>query len=123
MPPLPLEDLLQLAFKRLERLLGLVSGGAREHAELTASTVYAAATNSFSFGAPKRHLRIFAEEDAYWIDSAADDADAAAKLAAAGGRGFVRGGDRLEISLAEGITRLDFLARETAGGIFITGLD
>ncbi len=121
--PIPLEDLFQLAFKRLELLLALVSGCAREHHELTVSTVYAATTNKAAFASPKKHLRIFTEEDVFWIDSAADDADAAAKLSTAGQRGFIRGGDRLEVSVTVGVTRLDFLARDTAGGVFITGLD
>lgn len=123
MPPRALEDLLQLAFDRIEGLLALVSGGAREHRELTVSTVYAAASNSAAFDSPKKHLRIFAEEDVFWVDSAADDADAAAKLVSPGQRGFIRGGDRLEVSLAAGVTRLDFLARDTAGGVFVTGLE
>jgi hypothetical protein len=123
MPARAPEDLLQLAFDRIEGLLALVSGGAREHRELTVSTVYAAATNSATFGSPKKHLRIFAEEDVFWVDSAADDADAATKLSTAGQRGFIRGGDRLEVSVAAGVTRLDFLARDTAGGVFVTGLD
>lgn len=123
MPPRAPEDLLQLAFDRIEGLLALVSGGPREHRELTVSTVYAAATNSAAFSSPKKHLRVFSEEDVFWIDSAADDADAATKLATAGERGFIRGGDRLEVSLAAGVTRLDFLARDTAGGVFVTGLE
>jgi len=123
MPPRAPEDLLQLAFDRIEGLLALVSGGARQHRELTVSTVYAAATNSTSFGSPKKHLRIFAEEDVFWVDAATDDADAGTKLSTPGERGFIRGGDRLEISLAAGVTRLDFLARDTAGGVFVTGLE
>ena len=123
MPPRAPEDLLQLAFDRIEGLLALVSGGAREHRELTVSTVYAAATNSTSFASPKKHLRIFAEEDVFWVDAATDDADAGTKLSTPGERGFIRGGDRLEISLAAGVTRLDFLARDTAGGVFVTGLE
>jgi hypothetical protein len=123
MPPRALEDLLQLAFDRIEGLLALVSGGPREHRELTVSTVYAAATNSTAFAAPKKHLRIFSEEDVFWVDSAADDADAATKLSTPGQRGFIRGGDRLEVSLAAGVTRLDFVARDTAGGVFVTGLE
>ena len=123
MPLRPMEDLLQLAFDRIEGLLAMVSGGAREHRELTVSTVYAAATNSASFGSPKKHLRIFAEEDVFWVDSAAGDADAATKLSTPGQRGFIRGGDRLEVSVAAGVTRLDFRARDTAGGVFITGLE
>ncbi len=123
MPPRAPEDLLQLAFDRIEGLLALVSGGAREHRELTVSTVYAAATNSAAFSTPQKHLRVFSEEDVFWIDSAADDTDAATKLATAGERGFIRGGDRLEVSVAVGVTRLDFLARDTAGGVFITGME
>jgi hypothetical protein len=123
MPARALEDLLQLAFDRIEGLLALVSGGAREHRELTVSTVYAAATNSTTFGSPKKHLRIFSEEDVFWVDSAAGDADAQALLSTPGQRGFIRGGDRLEVSVAEGVTRLDFLARDTAGGVFVTGLE
>ncbi len=123
MPPRAPEDLLQLAFDRIERLLALVSGGPREHRELTVSTVYAAATNSAAFSSPKKHVRVFSEEDVFWIDSAADDADAATKLSTVGQRGFIRGGDRIEVSLAAGVTRLDFLARDTAGGVFITGME
>jgi hypothetical protein len=123
MPPRAPEDLLPLAVDGIERLLALVSGGAREHRELTVSTVYDAATNSTTFGSPKKHLRIFAEEDVFWVDSAADDADASSRLSTPGERGFIRGGDRLEISVAAGVTRLDFLARDTAGGVFVTGLE
>ena len=123
MPARAPEDLLQLAFDRIEELLALVSGGAREHRELTVSTVYAAATNSASFGSPKKHLRIFTEEDVFWVDSAADDAAAASRLSTPGQRGFIRGGDRLEVSMAAGVMRLDFLARDTAGGVFVTGLE
>jgi hypothetical protein len=118
-----LEDAVQRLLQTATAIRGLVSGGAREHRELVVSTVYAAATNSAALDSPKRHLRIFAEEDVFWVDSAADDVDAATKLSTAGQRGFIRGGDRLEVSLAAGVTRLDFLARDTAGGVFVTGLE
>lgn len=118
-----LEDAVQRLLQTATGIRGLVSGGTREHRELTISTVYAAATNSAAFDSPKKHLRIFAEEDVFWVDSAADDADAAAKLVSPGQRGFIRGGDRLEVSLAAGVMRLDFLARDTAGGVFVTGLE
>ena len=65
MPPRAMEDLLQLAFDRIEGLLAMVSGGAREHRALTVSTGYAAATNSASFGSPKKHLSIFAASDSH----------------------------------------------------------
>ena len=121
--PASFEDVIQNLFKTALDILGLVSGGPREHRELTVSTVYAAVTNSTTFSSAKKHLRIFTEEDVYWVDSAADDADATSKLGAANQRGFIRAGDRLEISLKTGVTRLDFLARDTAGGVFITGFD
>jgi len=101
----------------------MVSGGSREHKELTAYTVYDPLTNSTVFNSPQKHLRIFTEEDVFWVDSAADDTDASTRLSTPGQRGFIRGGDRLEVSVSEGITRLDFLARDTAGGVFITGLE
>ena len=122
MPPRPLEDLLPHAVERLEHLLTLVAGGARTHGELTVSTVYDAATNRFTFPTPQRHWRVVAEEDVFWVDSATDDADAQTRLTTPGQRGFLREGDRLEITLATGITRLDFLARDTAGAVFLTGV-
>jgi hypothetical protein len=58
----------------------------------------------------------------YWVDSAADDTDAGTKLTTADQRGFIKRGDKLEVSLSQGITRLDFLAADTAGAVFVTGL-
>jgi hypothetical protein len=99
-------------------------GGTREHREqASVSTSYAALTNSMSFGAPKRHVRIYCEEDMYWVDSAVDDADAAARLTSANQRGFIKRGDKLELSFLVGITRLDFLAVDTAGAVYVTGLE
>jgi hypothetical protein len=99
-------------------------GGTREHREQAAvSTSYAALTNSMSFGAPKRHVRIYCEEDMYWVDSAVDDLDAGAKITTAGQRGFIKRGDKLELSFLAGITRLDFLAVDTAGAVYVTGLE
>lgn len=103
--------------------VGLLGGGDREHRELAGvSTVYDPGLNSITFSSPRKHFRVFVEEDMYWVDSAADDTDAETKLTTAGSRGFITRGDRFESSLQIGITRLDFLARDTAGPVFITGL-
>ena len=59
----------------------------------------------------------------YWVDSAVDDLDAGARLTTAGQRGYIKRGDKLEISFATGITRLDFLAVDTAGAVYVTGLE
>jgi hypothetical protein len=108
---------------RQDTMIGLLGGGAREHRELTVSTTYDAAANKAAFTTGKKHLRVFSLEDVYWVDSAASDADAAAKLAAANQRGFIRSGDRLELSLRLPITRLDFLARRVSGLVYITALE
>jgi hypothetical protein len=108
---------------RQDAMIGLLGGGAREHRELTVSTTYDAAANRATFTIGKKHLRVFSLEDVYWVDSAASDTDAAAKLAAANQRGFIRSGDRLELSLRSPITRLDFLARRVSGLVYITALE
>jgi hypothetical protein len=108
---------------RQDTMIGLLGGGVREHRELTVSTTYDAAANKAAFTTGKKHLRVFSLEDVYWVDSAASDADAAAKLAAANQRGFIRSGDRLELSLRLPITRLDFLARRVSGLVYITALE
>jgi hypothetical protein len=59
----------------------------------------------------------------YWVDSATDDTDARSKLTTANQRGFIKRGDKLELSFASGITRLDFLAVDTAGAVYVTGLE
>ena len=104
-------------------VISLLAGGAREHREQAAvSTSYVASSNSISFSTARKHLRIYCEEDMYWVDSAIDDTDAATKLVTADQRGFVKAGDKLELSIASGITRLDFLAVNTAGAVYVTGL-
>jgi hypothetical protein len=108
---------------RQDTMIGLLGGGAREHRELTVSTTYDAAANKAAFTTGKKHFRVFSLEDVYWVDSAASDADAAAKLAAANQRGFIRSGDRLELSLRSPVTRLDFLARRVSGLVYITALE
>ncbi len=108
---------------RQDAMIALLGGGPREHRELTVSTTYAAASNSATFTTGKKHLRVFSLEDVYWVDSAASDADAASKLATANERGFIRSGDRLELSLRSPITRLDFLARRVSGLVYITALE
>lgn len=108
---------------RQDSMIELLSGGPREHRELTVSTTYDAAANKATFTTGKKHLRVFSLEDVYWIDSAASDADAASKLAAANERGFIRSGDRLELSLRSPIARLDFLARRVSGLVYITALE
>lgn len=108
---------------RQDTIIGLLGGGAREHRELTVATLYDALTNSTTFTVPKQHARIFTNEDVYWVDSAVSDADAGTKLAAANQRGFIRANDRLELSLRTPITRLDFLARQKSGLLYITGLE
>lgn len=105
-------------------IISSLTGGIREHREQAAvSTSYSALSNSISFVTPKRHIRIYCEEDMYWVDSAASDADAGARLTIPNQRGFIKRGDKLEISFFTGITRLDFLAVDTAGAVFVTGLD
>lgn len=107
-----------------DAIISSLVGGAREHGEQAAvSTTYSALTNSISFGAPKRHVRVYCEEDMYWVDSAVSDADAGTKLTTAGQRGYIKRGDKLEVSFATGITRLDFLAVDTAGSVHVTGLE
>lgn len=126
MPPKTPEDILQAIYDATQEAIRttVLEGGAREHREQAAvSTIYSAATNSISFGAPKRHVRIYCTQDMYWVDSATSDLDAETKLTSADQRGYIKQGDRLEISLATGITRLDFLAVNTAGAVYVTGLD
>ena len=104
-------------------MIASLTGGAREHREQQAvSTSYAAGTNSIAFSSTRKHMRIYCDEDMYWVDSAADDTDAGTKLTTADQRGFIKRGDKLEVSMASGITRLDFLAVDTAGAVFVTGL-
>ena len=105
-----------------DAIVACLTGGAREHRELpTVSTTYGPG-NSITFTAPKRHVRIYCEEDMYWVDSAVDGADATTKLTTANQRGFIKRGDKLELSLTESISRLDFLAVNTAGKVYVTGL-
>jgi hypothetical protein len=107
-----------------DAIISSLVGGAREHGEQAAvSTSYSASTNSISFVSPRRHVRIYCEEDMYWVDSAVDDLDAATKLTTAGQRGYIKRGDKLELSFFTGITRLDFLAVDTAGAVYVTGLE
>jgi hypothetical protein len=106
-----------------DAIISSLVGGAREHREQAAvSTSFLALTNAISFSAPKRHVRIYCEEDMYWVDSALSDADAGTKLTTANQRGFIKRGDKLELSFFTGITRLDFLAVDTAGAVYVTGL-
>jgi len=105
-------------------IISCLVGGAREHREQTAvSTSYSSANNSVTFTTPKRHIRIYCEEDMYWVDSATDDTDARTRLTTANQRGFIKRGDKLELSFFNGITRLDFLAVDTAGAVYVTGLE
>ena len=107
-----------------DAIISSLVGGQREHREKpTVSTSYSAASNSISFASPKKHVRIYCEEDMYWVDSAISDADAGARLTTAGQRGFIKRGDKLELSFFTGITRLDFLAVDTAGAVYVTGLE
>lgn len=108
---------------RQDAMIALLGGGAREHRELTVSTTYDPASNRATLTTGKKHLRVFSLEDVYWVDSAASDADAAGKLAAANQRGFIRSGDRLELSLRSPLTRLDFLARRVSGLVYVTALE
>jgi len=108
---------------RQDAIIALLGAGAREHRELNVGTPYDPATNRAVFTTAKKHLRIFTNEDVYWVDSAASDADAGTRLAAAGQRGFIRSNDRLELSLKVPVTRLDFLARAKAGPLYLTGLE
>ena len=107
-----------------DAIISSLVGGAREHGEQAAvSTTYSPLSNSMTFGIPKRHIRIYCEEDMYWVDSAVDDLDAGTRLTTAGQRGYIKRGDKLEVSVMDGITRLDFLAVDTAGAVYVTGLD
>ena len=121
-----IEDIAQMVFdaaKKSNRILA-IDGGPRHHAELPAvSTIYSTATNRILLPAAKRFIRMFATRELYWVDSAVDDADAATKLAAAGSRGFLPKDGVVEFSLSEGIKRLDFLAAQSAGAVYVTGLD
>ena len=105
-----------------DAIVASLTGGAREHKELPAVSTTYGLGNTLTFSAPMRHVRIYCEEDMYWIDSATDDADATTKLTTADQRGFIKRGDKLELSLTESITRLDFLAVNTAGEVYVTGL-
>ena len=126
MPVYSIEDIAQMIFdaaKNANRVLA-VDGGPRDHGEQAAvSTTYAASTNKIEFSSAKRFIRMFATRDMYWVDSAADDADATTKLGAAGSRGFIPKDGVVEFSLSEGIKRLDFLAAQSAGAVYVTGLD
>jgi len=104
-------------------IISCLVGGAREHREKPAvSTSYVAASNSVSFSSAKRHVRIYCDEDMYWVDSATSDTDASTKLTSTNQRGFIKRGDKLELSFSAGIVRLDFLAVDTAGAVYVTGL-
>jgi hypothetical protein len=107
-----------------DTIISSLVGGAREHREKPAvSTSYLAASNSIAFSSSKKHVRIYCEEDMYWVDSVISDADAGTKLTTANQRGFIKRGDKLELSFFTGITRLDFLAVDTAGAVYVTGLE
>ena len=107
-----------------DQMLSYLLGGAREHREQEAvSTSYTPASNSISFTSARRHIRIYCDEDMYWVDSATDDTDAGDKLTTANQRGFIKRGDKLELSFATGIVRLDFLAVDVAGAVYVTGLE
>lgn len=126
MPVYSVEDIAQRVFdanKNANRALA-VDGGPRAHAELpSVATSYSATTNKIEFASPKRFIRMFATRDTYWVDSAADDSDATTKLNQAGSRGFIQKDGVVEFSLDKGITRLDFLAAQSSGAVYVTGLD
>ena len=65
--------------------------------------------------------RVYAEDDVYWVDSAADDSDAGTKLTTAGQRGLIFKRTPFEITMYPGITRLDFLAVSGSVALTVTG--
>lgn len=113
MPPLSPEDILQL-----------FSAGPREHHERpTVPMVYDPAQGKVVFFRPKKTVVIISLGDAYWVDSAADDADALAKLNDPDKRGFLPIRIPVRFSLVEGITRLDFRSRFSFSvPVFVTGM-
>ena len=126
MPVYSVEDIIQMVFGSVCKAVKVmpITGGARKHAELpSVATVYAQATNRMTLPSAKRFIRMYATEDMYWVDSATTNNDASTKLNAAGSRGFLPKGTVLEMTLPDGITRLDFLAVTTAGAVYVTSMD
>ncbi len=121
-----IEDIFQWVFDNLTRAFRtrLIHGGTREHEEqLTVPPAYTPANNKIEFSSSKRFIRIVSSEDMFWVDSATDDTDAESKLTSAGSRGVIPSKQIYDLALAEGITRLDFLAIGSSGSVFVTGLD
>ena len=126
MPVHSVEDIFQWIYDSVAKALRVrtVHGGAREHEEqLAVATTYAAGTNKIEFSSPKRFIRVVPSVDMFWVDSAADDADAGTKLTTAGSRGVAPALKIYDLALSEGITRLDFLAIGASGSVFVTGLE
>ena len=106
---------------RLADLLGAYVGGALLHRELwDVPASYSAAQCKMTFPEPKRHLRMWADQDAFWVHSAAGDAEAATKLATQNERGYLPDHTPLDIVVSTGITRLDFISETTAADIYVT---
>ena len=127
MPPKSPEDIIQAIYDAALQAIRISAGadllcGVRVHRERAGvATTYAPATNSLSFSGAVRHVRVYAQENIYWVDSAADDTDAESRLSTADQRGFLKAGSVLEMHLVDGITRLDFLAKTTSGAVYVTG--
>jgi len=103
-------------------ILAVLVGGAREHAELASvPSAYDPAQCKVEFSEPKTHVRVHADDDVYWVDSAADDSDAGTKLTTAGQRGLILKRVPFEITMYPGITRLDFLAIAGNVAVHVTG--
>jgi hypothetical protein len=125
-PVTSLEDIFQLVFDAARKAFRTVpvAWGARKHAEQPAvATVYASATNKIALTTARRFIRMYATQDMYWVDSATSDANATTKLTTAGSRGFLPKDKVYDLALADGITRLDFLAVTLVGAVYVTAMD